>query len=141
MKKLAATSVTLALWFSASGSQQQTPAAPPLKLVTECPSEPSASPPPPTGAQLLAQQPSEVQAAIKEHEQDGKWPVYRTAEYTIYPYNQKPEPAVDCAPLRTTDIQLQPVRRSPPLPWEIPSAGWPRRPPLAIHATPLLTWR
>ena len=49
-----------------------------------------------------------MQAAIKEHQQDGKWPVYRTAEYTLYPYNQKPEPAVDCAPLRTTDIQLQP---------------------------------
>jgi type IV secretory pathway VirB9-like protein len=29
-------------------------------------------------------------------------------EYTLYPYNQKPEPTVDCAPLRTTDIQLQP---------------------------------
>jgi type IV secretion system protein VirB9 len=61
-----------------------------------------------TGAQLLAQQPAEVQAAMKEHQQDGKWPVYRTAEYTLYPHNQKPEPAVDCAPLRTTDIQLQP---------------------------------
>jgi P-type conjugative transfer protein TrbG len=49
-----------------------------------------------------------VQAAIKEHQEDGKWLVYRTAEYTIYPYNHKPEPAVDCVPLRTTDIQLQP---------------------------------
>lgn len=57
---------------------------------------------------MLAQQPSEVQAAIKEHEQDGKWAVYRTPEYTLYPYNQEPEPTVDCAPLRTTDIQLQP---------------------------------
>jgi type IV secretion system protein VirB9 len=49
-----------------------------------------------------------VQGAIKERQQDGKWPVYRTAEYTLYPYNQEPEPTVDCAPLRTTDIQLQP---------------------------------
>jgi len=57
---------------------------------------------------LLTQQPPEAQAAIKEHEQDGKWPVYRTAEYTLYPYNQEPEPTVDCAPLRTTDVQLQP---------------------------------
>ena len=108
MKSIAAGSVTLALLLSACASQQQPPAPPPLKIVTEAPTDSSATPPPPTGAQLLAQQPAEVQAAIKEHQQDGKWPVYRTAEYTIYPYNQKPEPAVDCAPLRTTDIQLQP---------------------------------
>src|SRR5712691_2688035 len=107
MKYIGAGSVTLALLLSACASQQpHTP--PPLKLVTESPAEPSAPSPPPTGAQLLAQQPSEVQAAIKEHQQDGKWRVYRTAEHTFYPYNQEPEPAVDCAPLRTTDIQLQP---------------------------------
>src|SRR5260370_42270513 len=108
MKKSAAASVTLALLLSACASHQQPPTPPPLKLVTESPSEPSATRPPLTGAQLLAQQPSEVQAAIKENEQDGKWPVYRTAEYTLYPYNQEPEPTVDCAPLRTTDVQLQP---------------------------------
>ena len=108
MKSIAAGSVTLALLLSACASQQQPPAPPPLKLVAEAPTYSSATPSPPTGAQLLAQQPAEVQAAIKEHQQDGKWPVYRTAEYTIYPYNHKPEPAVDCAPLRTTDIQLQP---------------------------------
>src|SRR6266852_7251581 len=100
MKKLAGASVTLALLLSACASQQQPPTPPLLKLVTESPSEPSATPPPPTGAQLLAQQPSEVQAAIKEHEQDGKWAVYRTPEYTLYPYNQEPEPIVDCVPLR-----------------------------------------
>src|SRR5579859_6305230 len=108
MKCIAAGSVTLALLLSSCASQQQQPSPPPLKIVTEAPAESSATPPPPTGAQLLAQQPAEVQAAIKEHQQDGKWPVYRTAEHTLYPYNQKPEPAVDCAPLRTTDIQLQP---------------------------------
>jgi len=108
MKYIAAGSVTIALLLSACASQQQPVTPPPLKLVTEAPAEPSATPPLPTGAQLLAQQPSEVQGAIKEHQQDGKWRVYRTAEYTLYPYNQKPEPVVDCAPLRTTDIQLQP---------------------------------
>jgi type IV secretion system protein VirB9 len=108
MKSIAAGSVTLALLLSACVSQQQPPAPPPLKLVAEAPTDSNATPPPPTGAQLLAQQPAEVQAAIKKHQQDGKWLVYRTAEYTLYPYNQKPEPAVDCAPLRTTDIQLQP---------------------------------
>lgn len=100
--------MTLALVLSACATQHQTPAPPSLNLVTESPTEPSPTPPPPTGAQLLTQQPSEVQAAIKEHQQDGKWLVYRTAEYTLYPYNQVPEPTVDCAPLRTTDIQLQP---------------------------------
>jgi type IV secretory pathway TrbF-like protein len=59
--------------------QTQIVPPPPLKLVTESPIEASARPPPPTGAQLLAQQPSEVQVAIKEHQQDGKWLVYRTA--------------------------------------------------------------
>ncbi len=108
MKSIASGSVTLALLLSACASQQQPPAPPRLKLVAEAPTDSSATPPPPSGAQLLSQQPAEVQAAVKEHQQDGKWPVYRTAEYTIYPYNQKPEPAVDCAPLRTTDIQLQP---------------------------------
>ncbi len=108
MKSLAAGSVTFALLLSACASYQQSPAPPPLKIVTEAPAETGATPPPQTGAQLLAQQPAEVQAAIKNHQEHGKWPVYRTAEYTIYPYNQKPEPAVDCAPLRTTDIQLQP---------------------------------
>ena len=107
MKYIGAGSVTLALLLSACASQQP-PTPPLLKLVTESPAEPSAPQPPPTGAQLLAQQPSEVQAAIKEHQQDSKWRVYRTAEYTLYPYNQEPEPIVDCAPLRTTDIQLQP---------------------------------
>jgi type IV secretion system protein VirB9 len=108
MKFIAAGSLTLALVLSACASRQQPPTPPPLKIVTEAPAEPRAAQPPPTGAQLLAQQPAEVQAAIKEHQQDGKWPVYRTAEYTLYPYDQEPEPVVNCAPLRTTDIQLQP---------------------------------
>jgi type IV secretion system protein TrbG len=108
MKKSPTATVTLAFLLSSCATQQQPPTAPPLKLVTESASEPSAIPSPPTGAQLLAQQPSDVQAAIKEHAQNGKWLVYRTAEQTLYPYNQEPEPTVDCAPLRTTDIQLQP---------------------------------
>src|SRR6266851_2205066 len=107
MKYVGAGTITLVFVLSACASQQPPP-PPPLKLVTESSTEPRATPPPPTGAQLLARQPSEVQAAIKEHQQDGKWRVYRTAEYTLYPYHQEPEPTVDCAPLHTTDIQLQP---------------------------------
>jgi P-type conjugative transfer protein TrbG len=108
MKSIAVGSMTLAFVLSACANQQQPPTPPPLNLVTEAPAQPSVPPPPPTGAQLLAQQTAEVQSAIKEHQDDGEWPVFKTAEYTLYPYSQEPEPAVDCAPLRTTDIQLQP---------------------------------
>src|SRR5271156_5917340 len=107
MKLIGTGTMTLALLLSACATQHQTPAPPPLNLVTESPTEPSPTPPPPTGAQLLTQQSAEVQGAIKQHRQDGKWLVYRTTEYTLYPYNQEPEPVVNCAPLRTTDIQLQ----------------------------------
>jgi hypothetical protein len=72
MKSIAAGGVTLALFLSACASQQQSPAPPSLKLVAEAPTDSGAMPPPPTGAQLLAQQPAEVQAAIKEYQQDGK---------------------------------------------------------------------
>jgi P-type conjugative transfer protein TrbG len=108
MKKLPEATVVLALLLSACANQQQPPAPPPLKIVAEAAPHPEATTTPPTGAQILAQQPADVQTALKEHQQDGKWRVYRTAERTLYPYNQEPEPTIDCAPLRTTDIQLQP---------------------------------
>ncbi len=108
MKYTGAGTLTLALALSACASQPQAPAAPPLKLVAEAPARTTPTTPSPTGTEILVQQPPEVRAAIKEHEKDGKWLVYRTAESTLYPYNQEPEPTVDCAPLRTTDIQLQP---------------------------------
>ena len=66
------------------------------------------TPRPPTRAEILASQPSQVRDAIKEHEQSGKWPIYRTPGYVLYPYGVGPQPLLDCAPLRTTDIQLQP---------------------------------
>jgi type IV secretion system protein VirB9 len=79
-----------------------------LKLVTEAAEKKDAAPLPLTGAELLAQQPREVQGAVKDHQQDGNWPVYKMAELVLYPYGQEPEPVIDCEPLRTTDIQLQP---------------------------------
>jgi type IV secretion system protein TrbG len=99
--------IALALTLSACAAQQP-PAPPPLKIVTEATPRAEATPPAPTGAQVLAQQPSEVQQAINDHQQDGKWPVYKTAQLVLYPYGGSSEPVVDCAPLRTTDIQLQP---------------------------------
>lgn len=104
MKRTAiAGAFTMALTLAACAAQQ--PASPPLKLVAEA--EPTA-PAPPTPKQILAGQPAEVQEAVQKHDESGKWSIYRTAAYTLYPYNQGPRPVVDCAPLRTTDIQLQP---------------------------------
>ena len=85
-------------------SNQRAP-LPPLSVATEAPVVAEEKEPPPlTGAQLLAQQPAEVQAAIKEHQPDANWPVYRTAVRVLYPYADDAEPMVDCAPLRTTDL-------------------------------------
>ena len=77
----------------------------PPKIAFEAPQR-SATPPPPTGAELLAAQPAEVREAVKQHEQHGRWPIYKKADAILYPYGEGPEPIVDCAPLRTTDIQL-----------------------------------
>ena len=94
---------SLALTLGACAAKQ--PAPPPLKLVAEAESTAPASP---TPKQILAEQPPEVQEAVQKHDESGEWPICRTAAYTLYPYNQGPRPVVDCAPLRTTDIQLQP---------------------------------
>ncbi|HLW69297.1 MAG TPA: P-type conjugative transfer protein TrbG [Candidatus Binataceae bacterium] len=96
----------LALTLGACATKQ--PAPPPLKLVTEAEPATAASPAPPTPEQILAEQPPEVQEAVKAHDKSGDWAIYRTPGYTLYPYNQGPQPAVDCEPLRTSDIQLQP---------------------------------
>jgi type IV secretion system protein VirB9 len=91
--------------LNACGNQQSPP---PLSVATEAPVvTEDREPAPLTGAQLLAQQPAEVQTAIKEHQGDTKWPVYRTAVRVLYPYADDAEPVVDCAPLRTTDLELQ----------------------------------
>ena len=107
MKGIAIVGCTaLALTLAACSAQQ--PAPPPLTLVTRAAPPPVPEPAPLTGAQLLAQQPKEVQEAVKQYRQDGKWPVYRTSSHELYPYDEGHEPVVDCAPLRTTDIQLEP---------------------------------
>ncbi len=99
--------VFLALTLAAC-SAQQPPPPPPLTLVTKAAPPPEPESAPPTGAQLLTQQPEEVQEAVKQHQQDGKWPVYKTPSYELFPYDEGQELVVDCAPLRTTDIQLEP---------------------------------
>jgi len=86
---------------------QKPPASPPLKLAVEAPTPKPEVPPPLTGAEILEAQPSQIRHAIKEHEQTGRWPIYRTPGYVLYPYGEGAQPELDCAPLRTTDIQLQ----------------------------------
>jgi type IV secretion system protein VirB9 len=102
------TALTFTLGFALGGCAAQPPTPPALKLVTEAAPKQETALAPPTGAEVLAQQPREVQEAIKDHENRGKWRVYRTAELVLYPYGEQPEPIIDCEPLRTTDIQLQP---------------------------------
>ena len=105
--KRAVVAVGFAVMLGGCGAQQR-PTPPPLNLAVEAPAPKPEAPPPPTGAEILASQPSQVRDAIKEHEQNGKWPIYRTPGYVLYPYGEGPQPLLDCAPLRTTDIQLQP---------------------------------
>jgi type IV secretion system protein VirB9 len=87
---------------------KQQPAPPPLRIVHEAPPPAPAQPPPPTAAEILAAQPAEVREAVKEHDNKGEWPSYRTQSYMLYPYGEGAQPVVDCAALRTTDVQLQP---------------------------------
>jgi type IV secretion system protein TrbG len=93
------------IWCGCATKQQP---APPLPRIVHEVAPASAEPPPPTAEEILAAQPAEVRAAVKEHARKGKWPSYRTAAYVLYPYNEGRQPIVDCAPLRTTDLQLQP---------------------------------
>src|SRR5271167_5015609 len=99
--------VIVSMTLGGCAAKQQQPAPPPPRIVHEVAPAPAA-PPPPTAAEILAAQPAEVRVAVKEHGQKGEWLSYRTAAYVLYPYNEGPQPIVDCAPLRTTDLQLQP---------------------------------
>ena len=93
-------------WAAARPNNNRQP--PPLRIVHEAAPRRQLQPPPPTAAEILAAQPAEVREAIKEHDKKGEWPSYRTRSYVLYPYGEGAEPVVDCAALRTTDIQLQP---------------------------------
>jgi hypothetical protein len=66
--------VALSLTLAACSTGEAQP-TPPLTLVTKAalPDEPE--PARLSGAQILAQQPQEVQEAVKQHHQDGAWRV------------------------------------------------------------------
>ncbi len=89
--------VGLALMMGGCGARQS-PAPPQVKVAVEAPARKPEAPPPPTGAEILAAEPSQVRDAIKEHQESSKWPVYRTPGSVIYPYDEGPEPVLDCAP-------------------------------------------
>jgi type IV secretion system protein VirB9 len=105
--KQAAVAFGLGLMIGGCAAKEP-PAPPPLRLAVEAPKPKPESPPPSTSAEILAVQPPQVREAIREHEESGKWTVYRTTDDVLYPYDEGPQPVLDCAPLRTTDIQLQP---------------------------------
>jgi hypothetical protein len=79
--------------LNACAAKQPTP-PPPLEIVPQDAAE--ATPTPPTAEDLLAQQPPEVRAAVKQHEQDGSWQVFRTDQAQLYPYGERPDPVIDC---------------------------------------------
>ena len=106
MKRTVVVTVGLALMTGGCAAHQPPP-PPPLKLAVAAPAPKPEIPPPPTSADILAAQPPQVRDAIKQHQQKGRWPVYRRPGYVLYPYGEGAQPVLDCAPLRTTDIQLQ----------------------------------
>jgi hypothetical protein len=67
---------SLALTLGGCATKQ--PAPPPHKLVTEADPVVEAAPAPPTQQQILAEQPPEVQQAVKAHDKHGNWSIYRT---------------------------------------------------------------
>jgi len=106
MKSIVVTAVLA--FVSGCATQRPTPNLPPPKIVSEGPARPQPTSPLLTGEQLLEEQSADVQQAVRAHQDGSSWPVYKTAERALYPYGQAPQPIVGCAPLRTTDIQLQP---------------------------------
>jgi type IV secretion system protein TrbG len=100
--------VTLAITAGAC-SMAKPPVVPPPQARVEAPPPPlvhDPAPPLPTGADLLAEQPAEVRQAVARHQASHRWPSYVTPGYVLYPFNPASSPLVECAPLRTTDIQL-----------------------------------
>lgn len=80
--------------------------APPLELVSAKLLEPA--PPAPEPASVLDRQPGEVKAAIEDYARNGKARVLHDGISTIFPYDPNSQPAIECRPLRVTEITLAP---------------------------------
>jgi type IV secretion system protein VirB9 len=61
-----------------------------------------------TAAEILAAQPADVQQIIANHQQGERWPTVRHGSTVLYPFDADASPVIAAAPLRTTDIQLEP---------------------------------
>jgi P-type conjugative transfer protein TrbG len=108
MTRLGMAGMVIALAMAGGCAAKQQAAPPPPPIVREIAPAAPAEPPPPSAAEILAAQPAEVREAVKVYDKRGEWPSYRTRNYVLYPYGEGPQPVVDCAALRTTDVQLQP---------------------------------
>ena len=99
-----------ALADAGAAAAEQVPPPPPLTLVTkaEPPSHPG--PAPLTGPQPLQQQPQVFRrrSSNMDAHQVARGRFIRHRDAKSHPDDEGQEPAVDCAPLRTTDIQLEP---------------------------------
>ena len=107
--KLSATLGAILFTTSALGgcTTSKPPSPPPLEIVPQSIAEAEAAPAPVKSEDPLAQQSPQVQATVRQHQQDGAaWQVFTTERSQLYPYSEGPEPVIDCEPLRSTDIQL-----------------------------------
>jgi P-type conjugative transfer protein TrbG len=67
----------------------------------------SAAPEGPSAVDILTAQPSLVRAAIRSHALGNRWPTFRNGGTVLYPFDTGVQPTIDCAPLRTTDVQFE----------------------------------
>ena len=100
-------SIALALLLVGGCAMQQQPASTPQL------SAPIVEAPKPrrhvtTAAEILAAQPEDVQMIIRNHEAGTRWPTLKRGGTVIIPFDADATPIVNCASLRTTDIQLEP---------------------------------
>src|SRR5581483_4538777 len=92
-----------AVLFLVAGCAVQQPTPPPAPIVQA----PKPHKHVVTPAEILAAQPEDVQAIIQGHQPGTRWPTIRRDATVFYPFHSDLSPAVACAPLRTTDIQLE----------------------------------
>jgi type IV secretion system protein TrbG len=102
---IAAAAGSALAWALSGCAPQSQP--PPMPTVAQLAPEPTPTPAPRiTGAMILAQQPSEVQQAIKH----GKpWPTFKWPRERLVPYTEHATPlTIDVAPYQDVDLSLQP---------------------------------
>ena len=91
---------------AACASQPPPPPPAPIHLAEAKPTQVPMAPLP-TGAQILASQPSVVQQAYADHRAKGKWPIFHADGTVLVPYGYAHNAVIACAPLHTTDITLE----------------------------------